>query len=140
MQKYYKNLLISQQKNLSQKLTKVMLIITSSSLRCIKAQESQLVADNYATISGYDVNRMYTAAINSTIITVPQASTIACMYACSVTKSCAFSVLNKANMTCSTYTAAARTSVYASANSTIYQRSVNGFKKILKKLNFFSQD
>jgi hypothetical protein len=90
----------------------------------VHAQESQRITDVYATVSGYDVSN-YSTPISSTAIAIPNIATATCFYTCSIMTSCAFVVL-KDNLTCNTYSSAARTSVYASANSTILKRQLNG--------------
>jgi uncharacterized membrane protein YciS (DUF1049 family) len=101
----------------------------------VNAQQSQLITDNYIMVSGYDVSN-YSAPISSISIAIPALATASCIYACEIITTCTFAVL-KANLTCNTYSSAAKTSVYASANSTFFKRQINGYYILSITLSIF---
>jgi hypothetical protein len=92
----------------------------------VDAQQSKFLTESYLIVTGYDVSNYSTPVSTTVTVLSGQVASYACMYACNmVAVNCAFSVL-KADLTCSVYNSSARTSVYASANSSLYRRQVNG--------------
>jgi hypothetical protein len=95
-------------------------------LKAVKAQQNKWTTETYMNVSGYDVNGNFSAPLTTAFTVIPAIASAVCVYACSMNASCYFVVLKLSSSTCSLYSQAARTSVYASTGSTIYQRKING--------------
>jgi hypothetical protein len=108
----------------------VLLCILDLTTVGVDAQSSQLLNQVYLILSGYDV--LYnTQPISTIFVSTPQVALAICQYACTVTANCAFSVL-RSNNTCSTYATSARSSIFVSSTSTIYEiQSTDGFAFII---------
>jgi hypothetical protein len=107
-----------------------LLLLLFLSGAVVNAQQSLFTTENYTTASGYDVSN-YSAPISSVVILIPTMATASCIYACSILSTCVFAVI-KNNLTCNIYSSSAKTSVYASANSSIVNRQTNGYFLIKK--------